>query len=65
MPRLFTSGEVSSAWDKVAICTECGGLTTEAVRDQEVQNAHQRYLEILVEEEVMTEEEIEKQGIKR
>ena len=56
MPTFFTQEESGGTWEKVAICTECGNLTPVAVTSDEIQNAHERYLSILVQEEIITEE---------
>lgn len=62
MPVLFTKGDHSSSWENVAMCEKCGGLTSLAVTDEQAEQAHQRYLSMLIEREIMTREELETKG---
>lgn len=65
MPEIFTKQESTSSWERVSICTECGGLTTQPVTNEEVKQAHSRYLSILVDEGIVTERELQEQGYRQ
>lgn len=56
MPTFFTREETGGTWEKVAVCVECGGITPQAVTSEEIEQAHERYLGILVEEGVISEQ---------
>lgn len=59
MPVFFTQEESSDEWENVAMCTECGGLSPLPVESEQVNRAHERYLQSLVKYGVMTREEVE------
>lgn len=60
MPTFFTRKDSSDKWENVALCKGCGGITTLPVQSEQITRAHKRYLNTLVDEGIITEEEKEK-----
>lgn len=65
MPTVFTDGDKKPLWKKALLCSECGDLNFDSVTNQEIEQAHERYLKALVELGLETEESVEKKsGVK-
>lgn len=45
-------------WANCAICNECGGLSVLPVTQEQLEQAHSRYLRLLVQEGIMTKQEV-------
>ena len=61
MPEYFVRDEASDSWENVSMCSECGSLSPLPVEASQVDRAHKRYLRMLVELNIMTQEEINRE----
>lgn len=61
MPTYFITEEDTETWQNISVCSDCGDVRIKSVEPEDVRRAHERYLEILVEEGVMSEEEIKQE----
>lgn len=62
MPVMFTEGEPKAHFKKTLVCSECGSINYETVTNQEVDQAHRRYLLTLIELELETKESVRRKA---
>lgn len=58
MPVMFTEGKAKAHWKKTLVCSVCGDINYDTVSNEEVDRAQERYLKVLVQLGLETEQSI-------
>lgn len=59
VPANLIADEQSDVWVNIASCTECGQVRQVQITEQDMKHAEQRYMDFLLDNELIEEDEIE------